>query len=341
MKGINLISDTVTKPTPEMLAYMFKAEVGDDVFGEDPSINRLEQKMATMFGKESAVFCPSGTMSNQIAIKMLTQPMDDMICDIDSHVYQFEGGGFSFNAGISVSLIQGLNGKIRSEQILSAIKAEQDWLPRSRLVVIENSCNKGGGSYYTLEEMQALSKTCKEKGLKIHLDGARLFNVLVETGNSPAAVGDCFDSVSICFSKGLGAPVGSILIGSNADIKKARRIRKILGGGMRQAGYLAAACEYAIDNHVDRLKIDNARAKTVGEVLGKLNYVTAVKNVMTNILIFDLRLDISTEHFLQFLKLNGILAVAFGPNTIRFVFHLDIETYMIRQIIEVLQAAPF
>ena len=238
---INLISDTVTKPTPAMLQAMMAAEVGDDVFGEDPTVNALEKKGAALFGKEAAIFCPSGTMTNQIAIKCHTQPLDEVICDHYSHVYQYETGGYAYNSGVGINLIAGINGKITASQIDAAIKPIHDWLPLSKLVVLENTANKGGGSYYTLEEVRPIAALCREKGLSLHLDGARLFNALVETGETTQAWGNQFESISICLSKGLGAPVGSLLIGNQAFIKKARRVRKVMGGGMRQAGYLAAA----------------------------------------------------------------------------------------------------
>jgi threonine aldolase len=321
---INLISDTVTKPTPQMLQHMFQAEVGDDVFRQDPTVNKLEQKATKMFDKEAALFCPSGTMTNQIAIKTHTQPLDELICDINSHVYQYETGGYSFNSAVAIKLIQGNNGKITAEQIKAAINQPFDWLPNSKLVVIENSCNKGGGTIYTLEEIAPIAKICSENNLKLHLDGARLFNVLVETGESTQDVGQYFDSISICLSKGLGAPVGSLLIGDSSFISRARKFRKVMGGGMRQAGYLAAAGIYALDNHVERLKIDNQRAANIGQLMMSLPYITGMKPVQTNILIFDIGDDIDTQDFLNRLKSKRILATAFGPKSIRFTFHLDI-----------------
>lgn len=321
---INLISDTVTKPSPEMLEAMMQAEVGDDVFKGDPTINALQEKSAAMFGKEAALFCPSGTMTNQIAIKCHTQPLDEMICDHYAHVYQYEVGGYAFNAGIAVNLIEGEHGKITAEQIEAAIKPKYDWLPESRLVVIENSCNKGGGSYYTLEEIDPISDLCERKGLTLHLDGARIFNVLVETGESTQAVGACFDSISICLSKGLGAPVGSLLIGDRKMIDQARRYRKVMGGGMRQAGYLAAAGIYALEHNIDRLKIDNDRAKLLGNILAAQDYVADVRPVHTNIVIFDLK-DMTADDFIYRMETAGILCSAFGPKTVRFVTHLDIS----------------
>ena len=284
---INLISDTVTKPTPQMLAAMMAAKVGDDVFNEDPTINALQSKTAALFGKEQALFCPSGTMTNQIAIKVHTSPLDEVICDEYSHIYQYEVGGYSFNSGVGINLIKGQHGKITAAQIEEAIKPLHDWLPKSRLVVLENTCNKGGGSFYTLDEIRPIAQLCKNKGLRLHLDGARLFNALVETGESTLAVGQLFDSISICLSKGLGAPVGSLLIGQQDFIAEARRFRKVMGGGMRQAGYLAAAGIYALDHHIDRLKTDNDRARQLGKVLEKLNFIGTIRPVKTNILIFE------------------------------------------------------
>ena len=325
---INLISDTVTVPSQEMRAAMMAAPVGDDVFREDPTINQLEEKVAKMFGKEAAIFCPSGTMTNQIAIKVHTDPLDEVICDKTSHVYQYETGGYSFNSGVAINLIDGINGKINAEQINAAIKADYDWLPKSKLVVIENSCNKGGGSYYTLDEIKPIRNLCQGKGLKLHLDGARLFNVLVETKESTQAVGEHFDSISICISKGLGAPVGSLLIGNQIDIAKARRFRKVLGGGMRQAGIIAAGCIYALDHNIERLKIDNDRAKQIAELLAKQSYVKAIRPVKTNILIFDLVQGVTGQEFIDYLKSNDVNAALFGPNTVRFVTHLDFTEAM-------------
>jgi len=333
---INLISDTVTKPTQEMLAFMFNAEVGDDVFKEDPTVNKLEAHAADLFGKEAALYCPSGTMTNQIAIKTHTQPLDEMICEVDSHVFQYENGGYAFNSGIAVNTIQGKYGKLEADQVKKAIKLDYDWLPNSKIVVVENTCNKGGGSIYTLEELNAIGKVCQGNQLKYHLDGARLFNALVETGDSTAAIGSTFDSISICLSKGLGAPVGSLLVGDVGFIKRARKFRKVMGGGMRQAGYIAAAGLYALENNIDRLKVDNDRAKAIGSVLDQSNYVAAVKPVQSNIVIFDLIEGITPAMFLEKLAALEIHASAFGPQSIRFVTHLDISALMIERLMEVL-----
>lgn len=337
---INLISDTVTKPSPEMLQYMMAADVGDDVFRADPTVNRLEERVAQMFGMDASLYCPSGTMTNQIAIKTHTQPLDELICDHYSHVYQSEAGGYAFNSGVSISLIEGTNGKITADQISACIKNDYDWLPNSKLVVLENSCNIGGGSYYTLSEIAPITKLCKENKLSLHLDGARLFNVLAETGESTLDVGKHFDSISICISKGLGAPVGSLLIGSQSFIKKARKFRKVMGGGMRQAGYLAAACIYALENNIDRLKEDNNRASTLGKVLSEMPYVDHVRPVKTNIVFFDIKEGWTGDQFIEYLKTKNILAVAFGPKTLRFVTHLNVTENMINEVVETLKSIP-
>jgi threonine aldolase len=337
MQKINLVSDTVTKPTPAMLEAMMQAEVGDDVFQQDPTINALEAKAAQMFGKAAALYCPSGTMTNQIALKVHTQPLDEVICDEYSHIYQYETGGYAFNSGISVNLLKGSNGKITAEQVAAAIKPDYDWLPRTSLVVLENTCNKGGGSYYTLDEVKPIQDLCREKGLALHLDGARLFNALVETRETTEQVGAHFDSISICISKGLGAPVGSVLIGDRGFIKQARRFRKVMGGGMRQAGYLAAACIYALDHHVDRLKIDNDRAKLLGAQLEKCSYVSAVRPVQSNIVIFDVKAPYTAASFIDRLAEHDILASPFGPQTVRLVTHLDLSESMIEKTLDVLK----
>ena len=337
MKQINLISDTITKPTKGMLDYMFSAEVGDDVFGEDPTINRLQEKAAAMFGKEAALYCPSGTMTNQIAIKINTKPLDEMICDHYSHVYQYETGGYAFNSGVAVNLIQGKYGKITADQVKSAIKPVYDWLPISKLVVLENSCNKGGGSYYTLEEIKPIKKVCDENGLILHLDGARLFNVLVETDEDPKEIGAEFETISICLSKGLGAPVGSLLLGPAEKIREARRFRKVMGGGMRQAGYLAAACEYALDNNITRLKDDNNRAKVLGTELEKLSYIDSVYPVHTNIVIFELGNGLKSGDVVEKLKTKGLICSAFGATMVRFVTHMHIGDEEVSEVIGIMK----
>lgn len=338
---INLISDTVTLPGEKMKQFMMQAPLGDDVFAADPTVNELQRYAAELFGMEAALFCPSGTMTNQIAIKVHTQPLDELICDHYSHVYQYETGGFAFHSGISVKLIQGQHGKITAQQIEAAIQPTADWLPRTSLVVLENTCNKGGGSIYTLDEIKPIKALCASRGLALHLDGARLFNALVETKESTLEYGQIFDSISICLSKGLGAPVGSLLLGNKAFIREARRFRKVMGGGMRQAGILAAAGLFALQNQVERLKIDNDRAKTYGSILSERPFVKEVLPVQSNIVIFELNERGSANKFLKKLEDNGILASAFGPETIRFVLHLDISADMHQKIIEILESIDF
>ncbi len=336
---INLISDTVTKPTPGMLEAMWKAEVGDDVFGEDPTVNALEAKAAKMFGKEAAVFCPSGTMTNQIAIKVHTQQLDELICEELSHVYQSEVGSYAFHSGIAVKLLKGENGKITATQIEEVIKPDYDWMPVSKLVVLENTCNIGGGSYYTIEEIKPIQELCLRRNLKLHLDGARIFNALVETNETPAQIGELFDSISVCLSKGLGAPVGSLLIGNTDFIKKARKVRKVFGGGMRQAGYLAAAGIYALDHHISRLKDDHKKANEIATVLTGKSFVQKIRPVKTNIVFVDL--TIPATRVIEHLKENGIKIAAFGANTIRFVTHLDYTNEQHIKVLDVLSMLEF
>ena len=335
-KMINLVSDTVTKPTPGMMEAMYSAEVGDDVFGEDPTVNALEAKAARLFEKEAALFCPSGTMTNQIAIKVHTRPLDELICEAGSHVYQYEVGGYAFHSGVAVNLIQGRFGKINADEVAAAVKPAYDWLPQSRLVVLENTCNKGGGSFYTLDEIKPIHELCRAKRLSLHLDGARIFNALVESGESTSATGALFDSVSICLSKGLGAPVGSLLIGDAEFIRQARRVRKVMGGGMRQAGFLAAAGIYALDHHVDRLREDHQRAKAIAEILERLPWVEQIRPVQTNILIFDVAGGLSAANLVEKLFQNGIKVSAFGPQTIRIVTHLDFSDAMLEKTVQIL-----
>jgi threonine aldolase len=333
---INLLSDTVTKPTPGMLKAMWAAEVGDDVFREDPTLNALEAKSATLFGHEAALFCPSGTMANQIALKVHTRPLDEVICDETSHIYQYEVGGYAFHSGIGIQLLPGKNGVLEAHQVAAAIRPNQDWLPKSTLVVLENTCNKGGGSVYPLENIQAIRKVCLERGLALHMDGARIFNALAVSGDAPAVIGRELDSISVCLSKGLGAPVGSVLIGSQKFIAEARRVRKAMGGGMRQAGYLAAAGIYALDHHVVRLAEDHAHARMLASTLETLDYVSGIRPVQTNIVIFDLVDTVTPAQLLAYLEENGVKASAFGPKTIRFVTHLDVDRAMIETVMGVL-----
>jgi threonine aldolase len=331
---IDFRSDTVTKPTPEMLEAMIKAKVGDDVFGEDPSINELEIMSAEMFGMEAGLFCPSGTMTNQIAIKCHTQPGDEVICDESAHVYQYEGGGIAFNSGASVKLLYGDRGRITVEQIEAAINPDDPHRAHTSLVCLENTSNRGGGSCYDFHEIKKIQTLCKEKNLAFHLDGARLWNALVAKNETARQYGEAFDSISICLSKSLGCPVGSILLGKKDFIKKGRRIRKAFGGGMRQAGFLAAAGIYALQNNINRLSIDHEHSKQIAEVIAQKKFTKFVLPVETNIIIFELNDGITAPELVSKLKEKHILGYAISPNRVRLVIHLDINKEMVHQTIQ-------
>jgi len=331
-------SDTLTKPSPEMLNAMFSAKVGDDVFGEDPTVNELQSMAAQMFGKEAALFCASGTMTNQIAIKVHTVPGDELICSDFAHIYRSEGGGIAFNSGVSARLISGNRGRLSLNDIKRNVNPDDIHCPRTTLVALENTQNKGGGCFYDFEEIKRIAAFCKEKSLKLHLDGARLFNALVETGETPLQYGECFDSISICLSKGLGTPVGSLLLGSNSFINQAKRVRKVFGGAMRQAGFLAAAGIYALNHNIERLKIDHQRAKQIGEVLEKVSFVKEILPVETNIIIFRVKDEVEPQNIVELLKQNNILALQFGEQQIRMVLHLDITDEMVQYTIEKLRS---
>lgn len=336
--NVNLISDTVTKPTPGMLQAMMSAEVGDDVFKEDPTVRALEAYSAQLFGHEAGLFCPSGTMTNQIALKVHTRPLDEVICDEMSHIFQYEVGGYAFHSGIGVNLLRGENGILTAAMVDAAVKPRYDWLPISRLVVVENTCNKGGGSRYELAAIREIKQVCERHGMALHLDGARIFNALAETGESPSAYGQYLDSISICLSKGLGAPVGSVLIGSHAFIAEARRVRKAMGGGMRQAGYLAAAGLYALQHQTQRLTEDHEHARMLETTLAELPWVAGIRPVATNIVIFDVTAPRTAASVLAQLAEKGVKASAFGPMTVRFVTHLDVDRAAIEYAIEVLRS---
>lgn len=339
---INLISDTVTKPTQEMLRAMFNAKVGDDVFKQDPTVNKLEVKVAEMFGMETALFFPSGTMANQAAIKLHTNPGDQIIADKWSHIYLFEAGGAAFNSGVSFSLIDGNRGMITAEQVKNCINDPENFhLPISKLVSIENTTNKGGGACYDMEELMKIKQVCVENNLKYHLDGARLWNALVAKNQHPKQFGQLFDSISVCLSKGMGAPVGSVLISDAATIKKALRIRKLFGGGMRQAGYLAAACIYALDNNIERLADDHRRAKELGVALEKCSWVAKVEPIETNIVIFEVKNGISEAQVLDKLKEKGISLISMGQGKLRMVTHLDYREVMHTYVLETLEKILF
>ena len=329
---INLISDTVTKPTAGMLRAMMEAEVGDDVFGQDPTTNALEARIAAMFGHEAALFCPSGTMANQIGIKAHTQPLDEIICDELAHIYRYELGGYGYHSSVAIHVMRGDRGIVTPQMVKDAIKPKADWNPNSRLLCLENSINMGGGNYYTMDQIRELTGLAYQQGLKTHLDGARLFNVLVETGDSPMEYGRCFNSISICLSKGLGAPVGSVLISDRESIAYARRVRKVMGGGMRQTGYLAAAGLYALDHHIDRLKEDHQRARRSAEKLKTVHWVKEVFPVYTNIVIFSVPDHLAANDVVKALNQHHLLCSAINDRLVRWVFHLDIDDQMMGQI---------
>ncbi|MEN8835040.1 MAG: GntG family PLP-dependent aldolase [Polaribacter sp.] len=321
---IDLISDTVTKPTPEMLQAMISANVGDDVFKMDPTVNALEQKVAKLFGMEDALFFPSGTMANQTAIKLHTQPGDLVICDKYAHIYNYESGGVAFNSGVTCKLINGERGMFTAAQIEEIASAKpQIYLPYTRLICLENTTNKGGGACWDFKEIEKINKIAKQNSLGFHLDGARLFNALVAKNESPKQYGKLFDTISICFSKGLGAPVGSMLIGTKEMMQKSLRLRKLLGGGMRQVGFLAAAANYALDHHVERLAEDHKKAKEIATVLESCCYITKIEPVETNILIFYVDNKIGADHFIEKMAEKKILLTPMGEGKIRIVTHLN------------------
>jgi threonine aldolase len=338
MNPIDLRSDTVTKPTQGMLDAMINAHVGDDVFGEDPTVNALEKQAATLFGKEKSLYCPSGTMTNQIAIRCLVGAGDEVICDKTAHIYNYEGGGIAANAGASVRLIDGKRGIITGEQVLENINPDDSHYPKTRLVCLENTSNKGGGSYYTSKEINSISKVCRANGLLLHLDGARIFNALAATGETPLSIGSYFDTISVCLSKGLGAPMGSLLIGDAKVMAKAKRMRKMMGGGMRQVGYMAAAGIYALDNHIDRLKEDHKRAKDLADGIKSFSFVEFIEPVVTNIVLIKLTASVERDSLINQLRENGVLVVPLGPQVIRMVTHLELDDKMVEKTIEVMQS---
>lgn len=335
---VDLISDTVTKPTKGMLEAMMNAQVGDDVFKSDPTVNLLQEKAAQLFGMEDALFFPSGTMANQAAIKLHTQPGDKLFCDKWAHVYNYEGGGAAFNSGVSCKLIDGERGMFTAEQLQVAAAGRSDiHVPYSRLVCIENTTNKGGGACWDFEELKKIKQVCVDNDLEYHLDGARLFNALIAKNETAKQYGDLFDTISICLSKGLGAPIGSILLGTKEHITKALRIRKLFGGAMRQAGFLAAAGIYALDNHIERLADDHSRAKKIESLLKTLPYIKKVEPVETNILIFYVNDDLDADDFIAKMADKNILLTPMGDGKIRIVTHLDFTDEMLDKLLNELK----
>lgn len=332
---INLISDTVTKPTPGMLDAMMSAAVGDDVFKEDPTVNALEQKAAELFGMEAALFFPSGTMTNQTAIKLHTQPAEQLICDKYAHIYNYEGGGVSFNSGVSCRLVDGTRGTMTAAQVEAVINPPDFYhSPLTTLVCVENTANKGGGTCWDFEELKKIGKVCDKHRLGYHLDGARLWNALVKKNETPLQYGQLFDTISVCLSKGLGCPIGSLLLGTKEHMDKAIRIRKIFGGGMRQSGFLAAAAIYALDHQVERLSEDHQKAKEIGEALCAKSFIKKVEPIETNIVIFEIDESyMSSVDFVGKLLEKDILIIGMGQGKLRMVTHLDYTDAMHEELL--------
>ena len=321
---VDLRSDTVTVPTKGMLEFMMDSNVGDDVYGEDPTVNQLQNKVASIFGKDVGMFFPSGTMANQTAIKLHTNPGEQVICDKYSHIYNYEGGGASFNSGVSFNLINGERGMFNAKQAADSINPKDFYhSPLSSLIAVENTTNKGGGACWNINELKQIKKIAKLNNLGMHLDGARIWNALIANGDNPLEIGKIFDTISVCLSKGLGCPIGSVLIGDKNIMNNALRIRKILGGGMRQAGYLANAGLYALDNNIERLSEDHKKAKEIGEVLMKSKFVKSVEKIETNIVIFQLQGDINEFSFIKKLNKLNIKLISMGSNKLRLVTHLN------------------
>ena len=334
---VNLISDTVTKPTKEMLDAMFSASVGDDVLDQDITVKKLERKIAAMFGKEAAIFCPSGTMTNQLAVNLHTKSGDLIIGEKDCHIYNYEVGAAAALSGVTTYLIDGDRGKFTANQISSIPEDDGLHFCQPRLVCIENTTNRGGGVCWDWKEMKEISDYCRENGLKCHLDGARFFNAMIEKSYNPLDIGPLFDTISICFSKGLGAPVGSVLLGTSKKIARAKKTRKRWGGGMRQSGYSAAAAIYALDHHIKRLKDDHRRAKELEKNLQSLSYVKTVIPVETNIVLFFLDPKYDKLSFLKKLSDKGIIVTNMGNNKLRMVTHLDFTDDMLAYVLDVLK----
>jgi threonine aldolase len=337
---IELRSDTFTLPTPGMKDAMMQAPVGDDVFGEDPSINSLEAMTAEMFGMEASIFCPSGTMTNQIGINVHTKPGDEVICDEMSHVYIYEGGGIAFNSGSQVKTVKGDRGRITAAMVESAINPDDIHKARTRVVSIENTTNRGGGACYDFNELKSIKQLCEQHQLALHLDGARLWNALVAQPETAKDYGQLFDTISVCLSKGLGAPVGSLLLGSKEKIREARRVRKKLGGAMRQAGYLAAAGIYALENHIERLAEDHKHAAHIAAILKEKSWASDILGPETNILIFKVSGAFTPASLCSALEKENIRCMAISPTQVRMVFHLDVTPVMVEKMTDIIHRLP-
>ena len=333
---IDLRSDTVTKPTQGMLNAMMNAQVGDDVFSEDPTVNALEERLANLFGKEKALYFPSGSMANQAALKLHTSPGEQVICDKFAHIYNYEAGGASFNSGISCRLIDGHRGMFTAEQVLESINPSDFYYSQTSLVAVENTTNKGGGACWDFDEILKIRKICDDNKLGYHLDGARIWNALIAKNETALPYGKVFDTISVCLSKGLGCPIGSVLVGDDELMKNATRVRKIFGGNMRQVGYLAAAGLYALDNNIERLAEDHKKAKEIENILKTLPFIKTIEPVETNIVIFELITNVDETAFVQKLAGNNIKIIGMGGGKLRIVTHLDYNDAMHEKLLNTL-----
>lgn len=330
---IDLRSDTVTRPVPEMLEAMMSAPIGDDVYGEDPSVNALEAHMAAHFGHQAALFCPSGTMTNQLAVRAHTRPGDEVICSAECHIYNYEGGGAAANSGVQVRPIPGVHGQFDAMTAARFIRPDDPHYANTSLICIEDTVNRGGGSCWDARAIEELRGLCDREALALHLDGARVFNRLIARGDDPTVYGQRFDSISVCLSKGLGAPVGSVLIGSERLIARARRLRKMMGGGMRQAGILASAGLWAIEHHVERLAEDHRRAAALAAALDASDVVAHVVAPETNIVIFTTAEPLQSEVVRAGLEARGILCSTIDERRIRLVTHLHLDDEALGRVI--------
>ncbi len=321
-----------------MLAFMSRAEVGDDVFASDPTVNAFEEKMADMFGMEAGLFVPSGTMSNQLCLAVLTKPGDEVIIDETGHIFNYESGAAAHLSSVQIRPVKGHRGKLTRRLAEEAIRTYNDWDPHTRVIAVENTTNKGGGACYSKEELIELSNLADEHGLYFHLDGARIWNAITATGIEPEFFGSVADTISICFSKGLGAPVGSMMLASKENIKKARRLRKMWGGGMRQVGLLAAAADYAVDHHLPLLKEDHRRAKLLAEAVSDNPALDIdLATVESNIVIFDVKNESAADLLEKFEK-QGVIMIPFGPQTIRATFHFQVGDEDLENVLETIRS---
>ena len=336
---IDLRSDTVTRPTPGMREAMYRAEVGDDVIDIDPTLDALQRRTAELLGKEAAIFMPSGTMTNQIALRVHCKPGDEFLCDSDCHIYNYEQGAFAQLSGLVARTIQGKQGVLSLNELQGCIRPQNEHMVQTRLLCLENTHNRGSGKVQPQEEVVRVCAWAHESGLQTHLDGARLFNASVASGLTPQKLSEPFDSVSVCFSKGLGVPLGSCLAGTHDFVARARRARKLFGGGMRQVGIVAAAGLYALDHHVDRLAIDHKHAKLLADAVREFDFLKVLGGEPeTNILIFHVSESWGTANsFAAELEKHGVKAMAFSSTAIRMVTHLDVNRQQILEACDVIR----